>query len=105
MSYSTIVTLPFERELKRLGKKHASLKADLSKLSIDLHNNLIQGKSLGNDCCKIRLAITSKGKSGGTRIITYVRLLNDVIYLLAIYEKSESETITDKEIAVRIGSL
>jgi hypothetical protein len=44
---------------------------------------------------KIRLAIsgTNKGKSGGARVITYVFLAGEIIYLTDIYLKSEHDTV------------
>jgi hypothetical protein len=65
-----------------------------------LEENPIQGVSLGRDCYKIRLAISSKakGKSGGARIITHVYLVGKVVYLLSIYDKSEQHNISDKEL-------
>ena len=36
---------------------------------------------------------TNKGKSGGARVITYVFLTNETIYLTDIYLKSEQDTI------------
>ena len=58
------------------------------------------GTSIGNGCYKIRLSVASKGggKSGGSRVITHVQLTNERIYLLSIYDKSEKDTLTDKEI-------
>ncbi|WP_394335460.1 type II toxin-antitoxin system RelE/ParE family toxin [Geofilum rhodophaeum] len=55
---------------------------------------------MGHNCCKIRLAIASKGKgkSGGARIITHVVFKDDTVYLLSIYDKSDIENLTDKEI-------
>jgi hypothetical protein len=49
---------------------------------------------------KIRLAIASKGKgkSGGARVITYVKITADTIFLTSIYDKSEKNTISDKEL-------
>ena len=46
------------------------------------------------------MAITSKGKgkSGGARVITLVRIKNDVLYLVTIYDKSERENIPDDEL-------
>ncbi|HMG07386.1 MAG TPA: hypothetical protein VK609_02690 [Mucilaginibacter sp.] len=35
---------------------------------------------------------TNKGKSGGARVITYVFLTNETIYLTDIYLKSEQDT-------------
>jgi hypothetical protein len=55
---------------------------------------------MGKDCYKIRMAITSKGKgkSGGSRVITCVKVINQTAYLLSIYDKSEKENISDKEL-------
>lgn len=46
------------------------------------------------------MAITSKGKgkSGGARIITHLVVSEEVVYLLSIYDKSEKENLTDKEL-------
>jgi len=56
--------------------------------------------SIGHDCYKIRLAISSKGKgkSGGAKVITHLVYKNDTIYLLAIFDKSDMENLSDKEI-------
>lgn len=55
---------------------------------------------MGQDCYKVRMAIASKnkGKSGGSRIITCVKLVEKDIYLLSIFDKSEKESVYDKEI-------
>ena len=52
------------------------------------------------------MAITSKGKgkSGGARIITYIVNAEKEILLVSIYDKSEKETISNKEILLRIQS-
>jgi len=49
---------------------------------------------------KIRLAIASKrkGKSGGARVITCVLIEDTEVHLLTIYDKSEKEDISDKEL-------
>lgn len=60
---------------------------------------------MGNGIRKVRMAITSKGKSGGARVITLTALISveeaDVL-LLSIYDKSEKETITNEEIQERL---
>ena len=83
MSFEIIATHPFERKLKRLAKKYKSLPADLSTIFDELENNPTLGVPLGKDCYKIRVAISSKGKgkSGGARMITFVRIVNNTIYL------------------------
>lgn len=59
-----------------------------------------QGTALGNSFYKMRLAITSKGKgkSGDARVITYVRVAHNTVYLTSIFDKYEKITITDKEL-------
>jgi len=76
MSYSVSSIPLFDRQAKRLTKKYPSLKKDLAPLIEKLKDRPEQGKHLGNHFYKIRLAITSKGKgkSGGARIITYVKV-------------------------------
>jgi len=58
------------------------------------------GTSLGNGSYKIRIAIASKGKgkSGGGRVITHVRVVSSRVYLLSIFDKSEKDTLSDKEL-------
>jgi len=107
MSYSIIPTDNFNREVKQLAKKHRSLKDDLTQLRVDLLENPTLGKSLGNNVYKIRMAITSKGKgkSGGARVISYVYVQEEQIFLLSIYDKSEKENVTDNEIKTFFNNL
>jgi hypothetical protein len=81
--------------LKPLAKKFRSLEKEIPILVESLKLQPMQGVFIGKNCCKIRLAIASKGrgKSGGGRAITYFQVLDDVVYLLAICDKSEQKTI------------
>lgn len=60
-----------------------------------------QGTPIGNHCFKIRIAIASKGKgkSGGARVIIHVVVTDKSVFLLDIYDKSEQENISEKELA------
>ena len=100
MSYKVKTIPKFEKELKRLAKKYHSLKNKYLELVQSLKQQPEQGTPLGNDCYKIRLAISSKGKgkSGGARVITYVQVLQTSVYLLTIFDKSDQENIPDKEL-------
>ena len=100
MSYNIIAVPSFRKELKKLSKKYASLKTDLSELFDSLEKNPSQGPSLGRNCFKIRLAISSKGKGkrGGARVITHIVVLENTLYLLSIYDKSDKDNLSDKEI-------
>ncbi len=60
MNYS-ISSIPlFDKQAKRLAKKYPSFKNDLAKLAKNLVTEPEQGKPLGNNFYKIRLASASK---------------------------------------------
>jgi mRNA-degrading endonuclease RelE of RelBE toxin-antitoxin system len=107
MNYNIITTHKFEKEIKRLIKKFPSLKKEYAALITELKNNPTTGTPLGDDCYKIRLAIASKnkGKSGGARVITYVVVDDTAVFLLTIYDKSELDNISDKELKIMIKNL
>jgi mRNA-degrading endonuclease RelE of RelBE toxin-antitoxin system len=111
MKYSIIVIDNFKREAKPLLKKYPSLKQELEGLQTQLLVNPRLGVMITDNLYKIRLAVKSKGrgKSGGMRVITYVweiaiELVEDtansetVIFLASIYDKSEEENISSKDI-------
>lgn len=100
MSYKISSIPRFDKQAKRLSKKYPSFKKDLTKLIEKLTNEPEQGTPLGGGFFKIRLAITSKGKgkSRGTRVVTYVKITHNTVFLASIFDKSEKSTITDKEL-------
>lgn len=108
-SYNIFVTSNFKKEVKKLSRKHKSLKNDLVELISSLERNPKTGIHLGKDCYKIRMAVKSKGKgkSGGSRVITCVKVVSTTVYLLSIYDKSEKEGTSDKELdeLLRIAGL
>lgn len=101
MSYKIKAIPRFEKELKRMVKKYPSLKTEFIQLVKELKQQPAQGTALGNNCYKIRVAIASKGKgkSGGARVITYLQVIDTTVFLLSIFDKSERENISDKELA------
>lgn len=100
MSYNVLTIPPFDRQLKRLAKKYPSLKNEFAKLLESLERMPEQGTSLGNNCYKIRISIASKGKgkSGGARVITNFVISEETVFLLSIFDKSEKENLTDREL-------
>jgi mRNA-degrading endonuclease RelE of RelBE toxin-antitoxin system len=100
MSYKVKSIAVFEKQAKRLIKKYASLRKELLELVQELKENPEQGTAIGKNCFKIRIAIASKrkGKSGGARLITNLVITDGTVYLLSIYDKSEKENLTDKEL-------
>lgn len=100
MNYKVFSIPPFDKQLKRLAKKYPSLKKDYSELIDSLEQNPKQGTNLGNSCYKVRLAIISKGKgkSGGARVITNFIIDQNTVFLISIYDKSEKDNLSDKEL-------
>jgi mRNA-degrading endonuclease RelE of RelBE toxin-antitoxin system len=100
MSFNIEITPLFEKQLKRLVKKFPSIKNEYAQLITLLKENPKSGSSIGNNCYKIRLAIASKGKgkSGGARVITHVKIIQSKIYLLSIYGKSDQSDIDDNDL-------
>lgn len=106
-NYRIELTDGFQRQFKKLLKKYPSLKQEIISLRQEILEDPKSGTSIGNDCYKIRIAIQSKGKgkSGGGRVITHVYVHDKIVYLLSIYDKSEKENITDKEIDALLSKI
>lgn len=100
MGFEVVPLKPFERQLKRLVRKFPSLKHEIAELVAALELDPKIGTGISHGCWKIRLSIASKGggKSGGGRVITHVRVTSNRVYLLSTYDKSERDTLSDKEI-------
>lgn len=100
----------FIKNSKKLASKYPSFKDDLQQLLHALARNPNQGVALADGYRKIRMAITSKGKgkSSGARVITLNCLVaqnEGIITLVSIYDKSELENISIKEIRKAYASL
>lgn len=103
MNCSIYTSPEFEKTLKGLAKHYPSVKEDYRQFLSDLRKNPFMGTQLGNNLRKVRFQITSKGKgkSGGARVITHTVLISSEeanVTLLSIYDKSERNTISDKEL-------
>ena len=100
MTYNIIAVPTFKKELKKLVKKYNSLKSEYLELIESLELNPEQGTKIGHNCYKIRLSIASKGKgkSGGARVITNIVISEETVFLLSIYDKSEKDNLSDKEL-------
>ncbi|MFI5196787.1 MAG: type II toxin-antitoxin system RelE/ParE family toxin [Chitinophagales bacterium] len=107
MNYSIIPTPQFEKDLKHLYKKYPLIKKDIAILEKLLSDNPTTGIPLKRGCYKIRIKITGKssGKSGGARIITHVKVVNQRVYLMRMYDKSEMEDLAEGELEDLINNL
>lgn len=96
-------TPDFAQELKQLAKRYPSMKDDYKTFLEELRKNPLMGTQLGKKLRKVRFSIASKGKgkSGGARVITHTVIVatdGADITLVAIYDKSEQASITNKEL-------
>ncbi len=100
MPYNIRTIDHFDRSVKRLVRKHRSLGDDLRTLFDSLQEDPTQGASLGKGCYKVRMTISSKGrgKSGGARVITYVKVTDEAVFLLTIYDKGEKGDLDPGEL-------
>lgn len=100
MGYKVELTDNFSKEAKRLTKKYPSLKSELADLFAELEKNPTLGTPLGDNIYKIRLAIASKnsGKSGGARVLSYVKVVKNIVLVFSIYNKGDIDSLTDKQI-------
>ncbi len=104
MAINVYPTSGFKKELKRISKKHRGILADIANLSAQLKENPTLGVDLGQNVYKIRMAIsgTNKGKSGGARVITFVVLIRETVYLAEILLKNEHDTVDVDKVIQRL---
>ena len=100
MNYEVKPLNSFKQNFKNLHKKYRNIKNDIKELTLKLKNNPHAGIQLQHNCYKIRVANSSVpiGKSGGFRTIYYVVSEHNTIYLIAIYSKTQKETISENEL-------
>jgi mRNA-degrading endonuclease RelE of RelBE toxin-antitoxin system len=100
MNYSVQLSPNFKKETKKLVKKYPSLKTELADLFSELEKTPATGTPLGNSVYKIRLAIASKGKgkSGGARIMSFVKITETTVLLFSICNKGDQNNISDNDI-------
>jgi len=106
MSYDVNVVDEFKRDTKKLFKKYKSIKSDILELIEKLEEDYNIGIHLGNNLYKIRVKNSDVGgKSGGYRVIYYIKLPSNSIYLLTIYSKTQKESIDIEKLKPIIDKL
>jgi mRNA-degrading endonuclease RelE of RelBE toxin-antitoxin system len=92
----------FNRNLRSLAKKYRSIRNDIQPVIEQLERGELLGdqiSGIGYEVFKLRVRNRDiqKGKSGGYRLIYYVKTVEGII-LLTIYTKSEQADIAADEI-------
>jgi mRNA-degrading endonuclease RelE of RelBE toxin-antitoxin system len=85
-----------------LAKKYRSIRDDIQPIIEELQSGELPGDQIsgvGYTIFKLRVKNSDiqKGKSGGYRVIYYVKTITNII-LVTIYSKSEQEDIAAEEI-------
>ena len=91
-------TLPlFEKQVKKLLKKYPHIKNDIKNFVNDFNKLHQKATSIKKNIFKVRIANSdkNKGKRSGYRAYYYYKV-DDVVYLLNIYDKSKIEMIDEK---------
>jgi len=92
----------FNRNLRSLAKKYRSIRNDIQPVIEQLERGELLGdkiSGIGYEVFKLRVRNSDlqKGKTGGYRLIYYVKTVEGII-LLTIYTKSEQADIAADEI-------
>jgi mRNA-degrading endonuclease RelE of RelBE toxin-antitoxin system len=96
------VSSTFNRNLRKLAKKYRSIRNDIQPIIEQLEQGQLPGDQIpgvGYAVFKLRVrnSDTQKGKSGGYRLIYYVKTTTGII-LLTLYTKSEQVDIAAEDI-------
>jgi mRNA-degrading endonuclease RelE of RelBE toxin-antitoxin system len=91
------LTPDFRKQLRKLEKRYRKIKSDLEPILIQIQMGEIVGdrlQGLDADVFKVRIrnSDTNRGKSGGYRVIYWLKLPECVV-LLDIYSKSDRDDI------------
>lgn len=102
-------TLEFKRNLRTLAKKYRHIRDDIAPIIITLQAGELLGDRIpgvGYVIFKVRVPNQdrAKGKSGGYRIIYYMKTAVDII-LVTIYSKTEQADISTAQIRSIVDEL
>lgn len=93
-------TKTFNKSAKKLKKRFRNIEKDYLTFVSSIATDEDLGTYLGNDIYKSRISNSDKnsGKSGGYRLITYLKLIDNALYLVYIYDKSDFGNLTENDI-------
>jgi mRNA-degrading endonuclease RelE of RelBE toxin-antitoxin system len=99
----TIIALPtFTRNIRTLKKKYRSILEDIQPVIHQLENGETPGdqvSGIGYPVFKVRIKNTDvqKGKSGGYRLIYYLKSTTSIL-LLTLYTKSDQDDVSAEDL-------
>jgi mRNA-degrading endonuclease RelE of RelBE toxin-antitoxin system len=100
-------TPEFKRNLRALAKKYRHIRDDVAPVIAELQTGALPGDQvpgIGYTIFKVRVPNRdrAKGKSGGYRIMYYLKSTTDII-LVTIYSKTEQADISTTQIRRIVG--
>ena len=97
----------FKKATKKLKKKYRHIDEDVNQFLKNIKTTDDLGVSLKDNIYKARIKNSDKtaGKSGGYRLLAYIKLIDKELFLLYIYDKSELENINEKDLDEFIAKL
>lgn len=90
----------FAKAVKKLSKRFKNIGNGCDTFLDNINTTDDLGIHLGNNVYKVRIANSNKhsGKSSGYRLVSYLKLIDKKLYLMYIYDKSDFDTVSEKEI-------
>lgn len=94
----------FNKAVKKLKKRFRNIEKDYLSFVESIQTDEDLGIYLGDGIYKTRIANSDKhsGKSGRYRLISYLKLVDNELYLMYIYDKSDFENVSEHDIDVLI---
>ncbi|MDX9796771.1 MAG: type II toxin-antitoxin system RelE/ParE family toxin [Arcobacteraceae bacterium] len=93
-------TETFTKAIKKLQKRFKNIETDCDTFIQSIQTTQDLGINLGQGVYKVRIANSDKksGKSSGYRLISYLKLVDNRLYLMYIYDKSDFDTVSENTI-------
>ena len=90
----------YQKAYKKLSKSYKHIDSDVKNYLLSIESKDDLGVELKSNVYKVRIANSDKnrGKSAGYRLVTYLKIVENQLHLLYIYDKSALENLTEKEI-------
>ena len=90
----------YRKALKRLAKQYRNVEKDIDLFLDSIRSKEDLGVELKANVYKVRIKNRdkNKGKSAGYRLITYLKIVENELHLLYLYDKSRLTNVTEKEI-------
>ena len=90
----------YKKSIKKLSKKYKNIFSDIDEFLNSITSVKDLGVHLGDNVYKARIKNSNKnkGKSAGYSLISYLKIVNNELHLIYIYDKSQISNLTEKEI-------